>query len=102
MGAFDWLMHAAAGVVFSGMELKSGLSSLAGVMPAVAIMVLSGLGAANDFDLGMSFRDAFLTAVGMAVVMIGIVFFKEPAFFWRLFFIFLLIGSIIGLKAVSN
>lgn len=35
-------------------------------------------------------------------VLIGIAFFKEPADFWRLFFISTLIISIIGLKVVSS
>jgi quaternary ammonium compound-resistance protein SugE len=39
-------------------------------------------------------------AVGTAIV--GIFVFNEPAFFWRVFFITLLIGSIVGLKFVSN
>ena len=39
-------------------------------------------------------------AVGTAVI--GILFFKEPSDFLRLFFIFLLIGSILGLKLVSS
>jgi quaternary ammonium compound-resistance protein SugE len=39
-------------------------------------------------------------AVGTSIV--GIFIFHEPAFFWRVFFITLLIGSIIGLKFVSN
>lgn len=39
-------------------------------------------------------------AVGTAVV--GILYFKEPSDFWRMFFIILLIGSIFGLKVVSN
>ena len=38
-------------------------------------------------------------AVGTAIM--GIWLYKETSDFWRLFFIFLLIGSIIGLKAVS-
>ena len=38
-------------------------------------------------------------AVGTSIM--GIWLYKEPSDFWRLFFIFLLIGSIIGLKAVS-
>ena len=38
-------------------------------------------------------------AVGTAIV--GIVFFKEPTEFWRIFFLVMLIGSIAGLKAVS-
>jgi quaternary ammonium compound-resistance protein SugE len=39
-------------------------------------------------------------AVGTAII--GIIFFKEPASFLRLFFIFTLIASIVGLKAVSH
>lgn len=39
-------------------------------------------------------------AIGTAVM--GIVLFKEPADFWRLFFIFTLVASIAGLKVVSN
>lgn len=39
-------------------------------------------------------------AVGSALV--GILVFKEPATFWRVFFLFTLIGSIIGLKSVSH
>lgn len=38
-------------------------------------------------------------AVGTALV--GILFFKEPADFWRLFFMVTLIASIAGLKFVS-
>ena len=39
-------------------------------------------------------------AVGTAIV--GIAFFKESSDFWRMFFIILLIGSILGLKLVST
>ncbi len=39
-------------------------------------------------------------AVGTAIM--GIVVFKDPATFWRVFFLFTLIGSIIGLKFVSQ
>ena len=39
-------------------------------------------------------------AVGTAVV--GIIFFKEPADFWGIFFLFTLIASIVGLKFVSS
>ena len=38
-------------------------------------------------------------AVGTAII--GIAFFKDPATFWRVFFLTLLIGSIAGLKVVS-
>lgn len=45
---------------------------------------------------------AVWTGIGaVSTAIIGIVFFKEPATFWRLFFIFTLISSIVGLKFVS-
>lgn len=34
-------------------------------------------------------------------VLMGILVFKEPATFWRMFFVFTLIASVIGLKVVS-
>ena len=46
---------------------------------------------------------AVWTGVGAAgTVLVGIFIFKEPADFWRLFFLSILISSIIGLKAVSH
>lgn len=42
------------------------------------------------------------TGIGaVGTVLVGIFFFHEPATFWRLFFIFTLIASIIGLKIIS-
>jgi quaternary ammonium compound-resistance protein SugE len=46
---------------------------------------------------------AVWTGIGaVGTVIIGMIFFREPSDFWRLFFIFLLIGSILGLKLVSS
>ena len=46
---------------------------------------------------------AVWTGIGsVGTVIVGILFFKEPADFWRLFFIFTLIASVIGLKVVSD
>lgn len=43
------------------------------------------------------------TGIGaVGTVLVGIFLFKEPADFWRLFFITTLIASVIGLKVVSN
>lgn len=45
---------------------------------------------------------AVWTGIGaVGTVVVGMVFFHEPRDFWRLFFIVLLVGSVIGLKAVS-
>ena len=42
------------------------------------------------------------TGIGaVGTVLVGIFIFREPATFWRLFFIATLIASIIGLKTVS-
>lgn len=43
------------------------------------------------------------TGIGAAgTVIVGLLFFKEPVNFWRLFFLFTLIASVVGLKVVSN
>ena len=45
---------------------------------------------------------AVWTGIGaVGTVLVGILVFKEPTNFWRIFFIITLIGSIVGLKAVS-
>ena len=42
------------------------------------------------------------TGIGaVGAVLVGIFVFKEPATFWRLFFLTTLIASIIGLKSIS-
>ncbi|MCC7029292.1 MAG: multidrug efflux SMR transporter [Chitinophagaceae bacterium] len=46
---------------------------------------------------------AVWTGIGaVGTVLIGIFIFKEPASFWRLFFLFTLIASVAGLKVVSQ
>lgn len=45
---------------------------------------------------------AVWTGIGaVGTVIVGIVLFKEPTDFWRLFFLFTLVASLVGLKAVS-
>lgn len=46
---------------------------------------------------------AVWTGIGaVGTVLVGLFLFKEPADFWRLFFLTTLICSIVGLKVVSN
>jgi quaternary ammonium compound-resistance protein SugE len=46
---------------------------------------------------------AVWTGIGAAgTVIIGIVWFREPASFWRLFFLVTLVMSIVGLKVVTK
>ncbi len=54
-------------------------------------------------SLPMGTAYAVWTGIGaVGTVIIGIIFFKEPADFWRLFFIVTLIASIAGLKLVAS
>ncbi|KER09112.1 MAG: cation transporter [[Candidatus Thermochlorobacteriaceae] bacterium GBChlB] len=56
--------------------------------------------AAETLPLGTSY--AVWTGIGaVGTALVGIFFFKESSDFWRIFFIFTLIASIIGLKFVS-
>jgi quaternary ammonium compound-resistance protein SugE len=46
---------------------------------------------------------AVWTGIGaVGTVLVGILVFKEPATMLRILFLFTLIGSIVGLKAVTN
>jgi len=57
--------------------------------------------ATKELPIGTAY--AVWTGIGaVGTVLVGILIFKEPATFWRLFFITTLIASIVGLKFVSN
>jgi quaternary ammonium compound-resistance protein SugE len=52
--------------------------------------------------LPMGTAYAVWTGIGaIGTVLVGIIFFQEPATFWRLFFLSTLVMSIVGLKVVS-
>jgi len=55
----------------------------------------------GGLPIGTSY--AVWTGIGAAGTAIaGMLLFKEPAAFWRLFFLFMLIASIVGLKVVAE
>ena len=57
--------------------------------------------AAQSLPIGTAY--AVWTGIGaVGTVIVGIIVFKDPATFWRIFFICTLIGSIIGLKMVTH
>ncbi|MBK6609765.1 MAG: multidrug efflux SMR transporter [Sphingobacteriales bacterium] len=57
--------------------------------------------AVQHIALGTAY--AVWTGIGAAgTVIIGLLYFNEPANFWRLFFISLLIAAVIGLKLISK
>ncbi len=73
----------------------------AGFLVSLIISMALLVKATQTLPIGTAY--AVWTGVGaVGTVVIGIFVFKEPATFWRLFFIVTLIASIIGLKAVSH
>lgn len=72
-----------------------------GFLIATLISMLLLVKATYNLPIGTAY--AVWTGIGaVGTVLVGILVFKEPAGFWRLFFIVMLIGSIIGLKMVSH
>lgn len=66
-------------------------------------VVSMGLLAKVTQSLPIGTAYAVWTGVGaVGTVLVGIFVFHEPATFWRLFFIFTLIASLVGLKTVKS
>jgi quaternary ammonium compound-resistance protein SugE len=71
-----------------------------GFLICLGISMMLLVKATQSIPIGTGY--AIWTGIGaVGTVLIGIFIFKEPATFWRLFFITTLIASIIGLKVVS-
>jgi len=85
------------------LKLSAGLTKLGWSVAFVLLSVVSfGLLtlAAQKISLGTAY--AVWTGIGAAgTAAIGMIWFKDPATFWRLFFLATLIGSVIGLKLAS-
>ena len=74
---------------------------IVGFFVCLAISMYLLYRATLTLPIGTSY--AVWTGIGaVGTVLVGLFIFKEPADFWRLFFITTLICSIIGLKAVSQ
>ena len=74
---------------------------MAGFFVCLAISMFLLYRATQTLPIGTAYAVwTGIGAVGTAVV--GIILFKEPTEFWRLFFLFTLIASIVGLKVVTH
>jgi len=72
-----------------------------GFLLALSISMFLLVKATQHLPIGTAY--AVWTGIGaVGTVLTGIFFFKEPADFWRMFFITTLIVSIIGLKLVTK
>ncbi len=89
---FTYSLGRAKGV--TGTEWWTWISAFAVLYVLSAVLLAK---ATQTIPLGT----AYPVWTGIGAVLIGIVIFREPATFWRLFFLTTLIGSIIGLKALS-
>ena len=106
----NWLILIVAGLCEVGFTFCLGRAKLVSgtewwlwiggfVIFSVASMVLLAK-ATETLPIGTAYP--VWTGIGaVGTVLVGILFFNEPATFWRLFFITTLITSVIGLKMIS-
>jgi quaternary ammonium compound-resistance protein SugE len=74
---------------------------MTGFFICLAISMLLLYKATQTLPIGTAY--AVWTGIGaVGTVLVGIFVFKEPATFWRIFFLTTLIASIVGLKFVSS
>lgn len=107
----NWLMLVVAGLFEVGFATclgkakeTSGASAtwwFVGFFVSLTISMYLLYRATQTLPIGTAY--AVWTGIGaVGTVLMGILFFKEPADFWRVFFLFTLIASLIGLKVVTH
>lgn len=107
----NWILLIIAGLFETGFATclgkakeTSGNTSIlwiAGFFICLSISMFLLYRASQTLPIGTAY--AVWTGIGaVGTVIMGILIFKEPTSFWRLFFISTLIGSIIGLKMVTH
>lgn len=98
-GLFEAAFATCLGMAHQTKGKESALWLVAFLITLTISMILLYV-ATQKLPIGTAY--AVWTGIGaVSTAIIGILLFKEPATFWRLFFIFTLIASIVGLKAVS-
>ena len=106
----NWVILIVAGLFETGFALclgkanaSTGAAAMGWYAGFVACLLVSMAGlmkATQTLHIGTAYAVwTGIGAVGTAVM--GILLFKEPADFWRIFFLFALIASLAGLKFVS-
>ena len=107
----NWIILIIAGLFEAGFAFCLGKAKLATgnevylwyslFLIALIISMLMLIKATQTLPIGTAY--AVWTGIGaVGTVLLGIFVFKEPANFWRIFFIVMLISSVIGLKSVSH
>lgn len=99
-GLFEVAFAACLGKTKESTGIETSFWYLGFVLCLSASLLLL-LKAIEVLPIGTSY--AVWTGIGaVGTVLLGILIFKEPVTFWRMFFITTLIASIIGLKVVSD
>lgn len=99
-GGIELIFTFCLGKVSKTVGVEKGLWCL-GTASAIALSLFIVTKVLRTLPIGTAY--AVWTGIGaVGTVLMGIIFFKEPISFGRLFFIFTLIVSIIGLKVVSS
>ncbi|MCF2944206.1 DMT family transporter [Paenibacillus tarimensis] len=103
-----WLLLFLAGILevvwAFGLKQSEGFTRPLPSVVTIALLVLSFYLFAKvmrRIEIGTAY--AVFTGIGTAgTVIVGILFLGEPGGFWRLFFVLLLLGGIVGLKMISG
>lgn len=99
-GIFEVAFTSCMGKIKETIGMEMYLWAIGFIVSVVISMTLL-VKAIQTLPIGTAY--AVWTGIGaVGTVLVGIFIFKEPATFWRVFFITTLIGSIVGLKAVSH
>jgi quaternary ammonium compound-resistance protein SugE len=107
----EWLLLVVAGLFEVGFASCLGKAKettgntsmlwMVGFFVCLSISMFLLYKATQTLPIGTAY--AVWTGIGaVGTVLVGIFVFKEPATFWRIFFLTTLIASIIGLKFVSS
>ncbi len=107
----NWILLITAGLFEVGFatclgKAKEATGSIAtywylGFLLCLAISMYLLVKATDSLPIGTAY--AVWTGIGaVGTVLVGIFLFKEPADFWRVFFLVTLIASIVGLKFVTQ
>lgn len=107
----NWILLIIAGLFETGfaaclgkMKESSGTTYygwLSGFIVCLTVSMVLLYFATKTLPIGTAY--AVWTGIGaVGTVIVGIIYFKEPTDFWRMFFLFTLIASIAGLKLFSK
>ena len=107
----NWLLLIIAGIFEVGFATCLGMAKgatgiiatywYAGFLLCLSISMYLLIKATSTLPIGTAY--AVWTGIGaVGTALMGILVFREPADFWRMFFLVTLIASIVGLKIVSH